>query len=45
MSEKARTDDPDPPPGNELAAVLWSLAVLLGAMELVWWYFDRLYSQ
>lgn len=44
MSTRARTDGPDGPPGNELAAFLWVVAALLGAFEFVWWFFDRLYS-
>lgn len=32
------------PPGNELAALLWVLAVLIGVFELVWWFSDRIYS-
>jgi hypothetical protein len=44
VSEPTRTGEPDPPPGSGLTAALWALAVLLAAMELVWWYFDRLYS-
>jgi hypothetical protein len=44
MSEQTRTREPEPPPEGGLAAALWAFAVLLAAMELVWWYFDRLYS-
>jgi hypothetical protein len=35
--------DPEPP-GNELAAVLWVIAVLLAVYELIWWVFDRMYT-
>jgi hypothetical protein len=44
VRERARTDDRDPPPEGGLAVALWTIAVLLAAMELLWWYFDRLYS-
>jgi hypothetical protein len=29
---------------EELTASLWVLAVLLAALELVWWWADRIYS-
>lgn len=45
MTTGTRTDDPEPPPGNELAAFLWVLAVLLASIELLWWFADRIYSQ
>jgi hypothetical protein len=32
------------PPSGELAAFLWIIAVLASVIELVWWFFDRLYS-
>ena len=44
MSDRTRTGDPEPPPEGGLTVALWVLAVLLAAMELLWWYFDRLYS-
>jgi hypothetical protein len=44
MSERTRTGEPDPPPEGGLAAALWAFAVLLAVMELLFWYFDRLYS-
>jgi hypothetical protein len=44
MTERARTNEPEPPPGDGLVAALWAIAVLIAAMELVFWYFDRLYS-
>jgi hypothetical protein len=34
----------DSPPGNELAVLLWLIAVLLAAYEFVWWAFDRMLS-
>jgi hypothetical protein len=41
-----RPDDPRPEPatGNDLAASLWVLAVLLGLVELTWLFFTRIYS-
>ena len=36
--------DPEPPPGNELAALLWIIAALLAVLEIVWWLFDRMYA-
>jgi hypothetical protein len=44
MSEPARTTTPEPPPGNELQAFLWVLAVLIAVLEVTWWLFDRMYS-
>jgi hypothetical protein len=44
MTERTRTREPEPPPESGLAAALWALAVLIATMELVMWYFDRLYS-
>ena len=35
--------EPEPPPGNELTAFLWIVAVLLAALELTWWLFNRMY--
>jgi hypothetical protein len=32
------------PPGSELAALLWVIAVLLAVFETLWWWFDRIYS-
>jgi hypothetical protein len=32
------------PPGNELQAFLWVVAVLIGVLELTWWILDRMYS-
>jgi hypothetical protein len=44
MSEDGpRTTTPEPPPGNELAACLWVLAVLIAAFEVTWWLFNRMY--
>jgi hypothetical protein len=39
-----RDATPEPPPGNELLALLWVLAVLIGVLELTWWFFDRMYG-
>jgi hypothetical protein len=36
--------EPEPPPGNELAALLWTLVLLLAVLELTWWLFARMYS-
>ena len=36
--------DPERPPGNELAAFLWAVAVLIAVLELAWWFADRIYS-
>jgi hypothetical protein len=36
--------EPDPPPGNELAAFLWIVAALIAVLEVVWWLFDRMYA-
>ncbi len=44
MSARAGTDGQDGPPGNELAACLWVVAVLIASFEFTWWFFDRLYS-
>jgi hypothetical protein len=33
-----------PPPGNELAALLWIVATLIAVFELTWFFFDRIYS-
>jgi hypothetical protein len=35
--------DPEPP-GNELAASLWIVAVLIAVLELTWWLFHWMYS-
>jgi hypothetical protein len=32
------------PPGNELQAFLWVVAVFIAVLELTWWIFDRMYS-
>jgi hypothetical protein len=42
--ERTRGDGSEPPPGDELVALLWVLAVLLGALELTWWIFARMYG-
>jgi hypothetical protein len=44
VSTRAGTDGPEEPPGNELAVLLWVVAVLIASFELTWWFFDRLYS-
>jgi hypothetical protein len=36
--------EPETPPGNEVAASLWIVAVLIAVLELAWWLFDRMYS-
>ena len=36
--------EPEPPPGSELKALLWIVAVLIAALELAWWLADRMYS-
>ncbi len=36
--------DREPPPGNELAALLWIVAALLAVLEIAWWLFDRMYT-
>ena len=42
--ERPRRDAPEPPPGSELTAALWLLAVLIAVVELVWWAAERMYS-
>jgi hypothetical protein len=42
--ERAKKAEPEPQPGSDLAASLWVLAALIAAFELVWWFFDRMYS-
>ena len=36
--------DAEPPPGNDLTAFLWVMAVLIAAMELVWLFFSNALS-
>jgi hypothetical protein len=33
-----------PTPEREAALLLWVLAVLIAALELAWWLFDRMYQ-
>ena len=42
--QRSTPAEPDPPPGGELAPLLWVLALLIAAIELAWWFFDRMYS-
>jgi hypothetical protein len=37
-------DDQGVPPGSELKATLWVLAVLIAVLELVWWIISRMYA-
>jgi hypothetical protein len=32
--------DAEPPPGNDLTAFLWVMAILIATMELVWVFFS-----
>jgi hypothetical protein len=34
----------EPPPGADLAATLWVLALLIGAFLLAWWLLDGMYA-
>ncbi|MDQ3778497.1 MAG: hypothetical protein M3310_06505 [Actinomycetota bacterium] len=36
--------EPEPPPGNELTAVLWIVVALLAVLEIAWLLFDRMYT-
>jgi hypothetical protein len=36
--------EPDPPPGNELAAFLWVVAGLIAVVEVAWWLVGRMYA-
>jgi hypothetical protein len=38
------TVEPEPPPGSGLTAFLWTLAVLLGLLDLIWWWSDRIFT-
>jgi hypothetical protein len=42
--ERTPGAEPEPPPENELQALLWVLAVLLGTLEFTWWFFARMYG-
>lgn len=42
--ERSRRQEPEPPPGDDLQALLWVLAALLATMELAWWLFARMYG-
>jgi hypothetical protein len=33
-----------PTPERDVALLLWLFAVLIAALELVWWLFDRMYQ-
>ena len=33
-----------PAPERDTAVLLWLLAALIAALELVWWLFDRMYQ-
>jgi hypothetical protein len=35
---------PEPPPDGEPQVLLWVIAILIAAIELTWWLFDRMYS-
>jgi hypothetical protein len=43
-SGPTRRAEPERPRGNELKALLWVLAVLLGTLEFTWWFFARMYG-
>jgi hypothetical protein len=44
MSSQAPTPDRDRPPGGDLAAQLWVIAILLALVELTWFWAGRIYS-
>jgi hypothetical protein len=44
-TRRARGTEPEPPPGNELAALLWIVAALLAAYLVVVWVFARMFAQ
>ena len=37
------TNEHESPPGDEVTALLWIVAVLLAVLELGWWFFSRMY--
>jgi hypothetical protein len=38
------TEPPQRSPGNELAAFLWVVAVMLAVLEITWWWAGSMYS-
>ncbi len=34
----------DPPPGDELTALLWVVAALIAVFEVTWLFFSRMYA-
>ena len=42
--ERPTDTQQESPPANELTLLLWVIAILIGALELTWWLFDRMYS-
>jgi hypothetical protein len=44
LDERRVRDEPEVPPAQGLMLTLWVIATLLAAIELVWWWADRIYS-
>ena len=42
--DRPSRDDPEVRPEYGLSLTLWVIATLLAAIELVWWWADRIYS-
>lgn len=42
--ERPADVQPQPPPGSDLTACLWVTVALIGALELAWVLFERMYS-
>lgn len=36
--------EPEGPPGNELAALLWVIATLLAVLDVFWWLSERWFA-